>query len=58
MTITRQQDGRWAVVNDAGETVSVHRTNSEAWRALDRLANEPINRREDIADWAWRRSLG
>jgi len=46
--------GKWLVVSAEGETISEHETNSAAWRSLDRLCNEPINRREEVADWAFR----
>ena len=57
MTVT-QRDGRWAVLDPAGNTISTHDTNAQAWRAADRLANEPISKREDTADWAFRKSAG
>jgi hypothetical protein len=46
---------RWAVIDDEGRVASEHDTNSAAWRALDRLQNEPINKREAIADWVFRK---
>lgn len=58
MTVTRLPDGRWAVTDLAGKIISTHDSNSRAWRAADRLANEPINKREDTADWLSRQQGG
>lgn len=54
--VSRRADGQWIVTDPAGNTLSTHNTNAQAWRAADRLANEPISKREDTADWAFRKS--
>ena len=56
MKVCRKPDGQWAVENADGEVVGLYPSNAAAWRALDRLQNEPINKREDTADWAFRQS--
>lgn len=57
MTVSRLPSGKWAVLDSTGAVISEHETNAQAWRALDRMQNEPINKREDTADWVWRRGL-
>jgi hypothetical protein len=50
ITIKQADDGTWQVL--AGQTVlAACQTNAEAWRAYDMLANEPISKSEDTADW-------
>jgi hypothetical protein len=48
--INRRQDGTWEARHN-GETLGPFNSNAAAWRALDRAANEPINRGEDVAEW-------
>jgi hypothetical protein len=50
-TILQGTDG-WYIEYDDGITLAgPYDTNAEAWRALDRLNGEPINRREQVSDW-------
>ncbi|MEO9230907.1 MAG: hypothetical protein ABI216_18445 [Devosia sp.] len=55
ITVRQSSDGKWQVVAD-DLVLSEHETNSRAWRAADRAANEPINKREETADWSFRKS--
>jgi hypothetical protein len=57
-TVAQQPSGRWAVHDAAGVVISEHDSNSRAWRAADKLANDPINKREDAAAWSFRKSAG
>ena len=42
--------GWWCVI-DGEKVLSVHETNQEAWREMDRLTGETTSRSEGIADW-------
>ena len=53
MNVSQRTDGRWIVTDPDGNTISDHPTNSQAWRAADRATNEPINRREAVADFVF-----
>ncbi len=56
MTVVRLDSGMWAIIEPStGAIVSTHETNGQACRALDRLQNEPISKREDTADWIARK---
>lgn len=57
MTVSRLPSGKWAVLDNFGAVISEHDSNSAAWRALDRLENQPVNKREDNANWVWRQRL-
>lgn len=56
MTVTKL-NGKWVVLDGSGGVVSEHDSNSAAWRAIDRLQNQPTSKREETADWAWRQGL-
>lgn len=53
MNVSQRSDGRWLVTDADGNTISDHPTNSQAWRAADRATNEPINKREAVADFVF-----
>lgn len=53
MNVSQRPDGRWIVTDADGSTISDHDTNSQAWRAADRASNEPLNKREAIADFVF-----
>ena len=42
-----------AVLDESGKIVSRHYSNSAAWRAVDKLNGEAMNRSEDTADWSF-----
>jgi hypothetical protein len=46
----------WAVIGDHGETLSKGHTHAGAWREVDRLKREPINRQEDVTEWLARKN--
>ena len=56
MTVTKL-NGKWVVLDNSGTIISEHDTNSQAWRAMDRLTSEPISKREATADYIWRKGL-
>lgn len=58
VTVHRTPSGTWAVADEHGTIISEHPTNSQAWRAADRLSNEPINKREATSDWVFRKNIG
>lgn len=43
-------DVGWDIL-DMGNVISTHRTNREAWLALDKLRNEPVSRKEHVTEW-------
>jgi hypothetical protein len=49
LTVRRHESG-YAVFRGK-DLLSIHDTNGQAWRALDRAENEPINRQEQVSDW-------
>ncbi|MGA2636612.1 hypothetical protein [Methylocella sp.] len=57
MKITKSPDGKWQVLGADEEVLETCETNAQAWRALDRLANEPTNRAENTVDWLFSNSL-
>lgn len=56
MTVSKTANGKWGMFSEAGDLLSEHDTHAEAWRAHDRLMNEPVNKREDTADWIFRKA--
>lgn len=54
ITIEQDETGFSVVVN--GTVAATGLTNAEAWRMADRLAGEPINRQEDVAEWIARKA--
>lgn len=57
MKIIKGPNGKWQIIDDSGAVIGEYATNSQAWRALDRINREPISKREDSVDWAWRQRL-
>jgi hypothetical protein len=57
MEVTQTSDDKWVVLDLNGAVLAKCETNAEAWKAYDRLANEPTTRREAITDWINRKSL-
>jgi hypothetical protein len=57
MEIIQNPDSKWDVVDANGVVLAKCETNAEAWRTYDRLASEPINRHEVIADWIFEKGL-
>jgi hypothetical protein len=59
MKVTQVASGKWAVVDViTGAVIATYDTNAEAWRAYDRLANEPSTRRDAAIDWSWNKWVG
>lgn len=54
ISVARGQNGRWAVILvETGAVLSEHDTNARAWRAADLASNEPLNKRQAVAEWAF-----
>lgn len=53
MKVERDGERDWKVVSDNGETIEGGLSNAQAWRRFDILSNEPINKRQDTADWSF-----
>ena len=49
--VVQAEDGTWNVVAATGDVLASGMTNAEAWRFVDRAAQEPISRAEDVTDW-------
>ena len=47
--ITKSDDSH--LLMDGEKIISEHKTNAKAWRALDLMTNELINKNEERADW-------
>ncbi len=56
VVVRKDIDGQWCVYDGKGNQLGAYATNAAAWRAADRLQHEPINKREDTADWSFRKS--
>jgi hypothetical protein len=48
LRVIQTEQGKWAIVDEAGQVLSVWETNREAWREFDRLADEPVTAREQL----------
>lgn len=55
-TVVRADSGKWQVIDPHGGIKAECDTNAAAWRALDRLSFEPVNRSEDVHDWSARQN--
>lgn len=56
MTAAVKPDGNmWAVVIDGRQTTT-GLTNAQAWRIADKHNSEPINKREQLADWSFKQA--
>lgn len=53
LTVVRHRDGFFVVGKDGVPLDGPFSTNSEAWRRVDRLVDEPTSPREKAADWMW-----
>jgi hypothetical protein len=51
MTVTRREDGKWAVMKDGAEVAGPFEEMAAAWRWIDRHDGEPINHSEKVGDW-------
>jgi len=52
MTVTESPNG-WAVESDGVLIADGFKSNSAAWRWIDRQQGEPISRQENVAEWIW-----
>lgn len=52
LKVEKQADGTWAVVDADGAVLASGMSNAQAWRRLDILSNEPLNKRQETADWS------
>jgi hypothetical protein len=57
MRIIQHSDGTWEVVNALGETLSVHITNEDAWRWLDRHATQAMSPAQKRSEYGFEKSL-
>lgn len=46
------REGYYVIAPSGAVMAGPYPTNSEAWRAYDRLAMEPLNSMEDVYDWS------
>ena len=53
MTIVRTDAGWVVQAGDLRVLAGPFATNSEAWRALDRIERLPTSPQEDKTDWLW-----
>lgn len=52
MKVEQLKGGQWVVLDDAGEILSKHVSNEEAWRELDRL-NVEVGMKADCHSWSF-----
>lgn len=57
MNVVVKASDCWFVYNGNYFVAGPFKTNAEAWRALDRLEGQPINRSENTSDWSWNKRL-
>lgn len=56
--VRKMNDHAWAVCDDAtGRIAETFHTHAEAWRHVDRLNNEAVNRSQDLSDYIARKAL-
>jgi hypothetical protein len=55
MTIEHADDGWWLVEGERRQ--GPYGSNAEAWRALDRMEGQPLNRAESVTDWRLQREM-
>jgi hypothetical protein len=48
----------WCVVDNDGRIIRKFPTNAEAWKYLDRVSNQAMSPKEDLANYIWERDLG
>ena len=58
MKVVQMPSGKWVVIDERERVGWEFETNEQAWAAYDRLANEPMNRREAVANWLFKKDLG
>lgn len=46
----------WCVVDTRGNEVAICQSNADAWRKADLLNRDPLNRKEDVAHWSFRKA--
>ena len=49
-----QSGDAWCVCRGS-ETIAEGLSNAQAWRMLDRLSGDPLNRSEEVHDWSFRK---
>lgn len=54
LAVKREAGGTWAVF-DGDKRVSGGMTNAEAWRHLDKVSGDPVNRQQESSDWSFNR---
>lgn len=58
MIVNKHPDGGYCVMNGASIVAGPFNTNSDAWRALDRLEGDPINPAEKKSEWIASKIIG
>ncbi|MBV2144423.1 hypothetical protein KUG47_13055 [Falsochrobactrum sp. TDYN1] len=58
MIVCKQPDGKYLVMNGGNVVAGPFDTNSEAWRALDRLSGQSVSKAEDTSEWVWNKMAG
>lgn len=54
LVIQRDEDGTYSVRDTQGTALASGMSNAQAWRRFDILMNEPVNKRQDTGDWAFK----
>lgn len=57
LRVEKQEDGTWSVLDADGAVLASGMSNAQAWRRLDIISNEPLNKRQDTADWSASQTL-
>jgi len=55
MKVEKSADG-WRVVSPDGEVMADGLTNAQAWRKLDKLTGDYVNRQQQTSDWLFEKS--
>jgi hypothetical protein len=56
LRVVATQDGKWGVRAD-DYWVTTGLSNEEAWREVDRINGEALNRSQSVSEWLWQNSL-
>jgi hypothetical protein len=57
LSVRKTENSEWVVTDLNSVVAGPFKTNSEAWRAMDRITGDVVSKSESTSQWLWNKAV-